>query len=398
MNAGFFSAPTNTGPIKPKQFRPSCHVCRLYKTSPNPKQSMEGKGEKRILIITNTPATKKEGSKKKLEKTLSKFGVDLVRDCKITSAVQCACTKKPTADQIDCCRPRVWDEIKKYKPALILILGTEALSSFISHRIRKEANPSILKWRGWRIPDRESGAWVCPTYSISRIKENDPLLELIWKKDIERAIQQLSVPFKIPEPEENCVEVITNERLAKKRIEEVLTDGFGWASFDYETTGLKPHAEGHRIVCASVCVDIQRSFAFPMTEGIKPLFKAFLQKEAINKMAHNMKFEDAWSNVYLKTPVKGWVWDSMIAAHILDNRKKITGLKFQTYVNFGVPDYSSHIEPFLESVDPKNANGFNRVTEVPIEELLLYCGLDSLFQFRLSMKQIEEMSIFDTLF
>ncbi len=41
-----------------------------------------------------------------------------------------------------------------------------------------------------------------------------------------------------------------------------------------------------------------------------------------------MKYEDTWSREKLKQQGKGWLWDSMIAAHILDNRPGVTGLKF----------------------------------------------------------------------
>ena len=63
----------------------------------------------------------------------------------------------------------------------------------------------------------------------------------------------------------------------------------------------------------------------------------------------------------LRQPVRGWYWDSMIAAHILNNQAGVSGLKFQTYVHFGVIDYSSEISPYLKS-DDKSANGINKNT------------------------------------
>ena len=78
----------------------------------------------------------------------------------------------------------------------------------------------------------------------------------------------------------------------------------------------------------------------------------------------------------------------MIAAHVGDNRSLITSLKFQTYINFGVADYDSHIESFLKGRDSKNANSINRIEELDIQELLHYNGLDSLFGYLLAEKQI----------
>jgi len=80
----------------------------------------------------------------------------------------------------------------------------------------------------------------------------------------------------------------------------------------------------------------------------------------------------------------------------LDNRSGITSLKFQTYVNFGVADYASGVYPYLVGSDYKNANSFNRVTELAETEqgrfkLMQYCGLDTVYEYRLAMKQIQEM-------
>jgi hypothetical protein len=85
--------------------------------------------------------------------------------------------------------------------------------------------------------------------------------------------------------------------------------------------------------------------------------------------------------------------DTMQATHIIDNRQGVTGLKFQTYVQFGVIDYASDVSPYLGSVDPKNGNSLNRIMELVKkpggkEMLMKYCGLDSIYEFRLAIKQM----------
>jgi len=108
-----------------------------------------------------------------------------------------------------------------------------------------------------------------------------------------------------------------------------------------------------------------------------------------------MKFEQNWSVERVGTPVYGWEWDSMQAAHILDNRKGITGLKFQAYVNFGLIDYDSHIEGWLKGGGEQGANSINKVRELVEkkgpDELLTYCGLDSLLEFKLAEIQRKEL-------
>jgi len=80
----------------------------------------------------------------------------------------------------------------------------------------------------------------------------------------------------------------------------------------------------------------------------------------------------------------------------MDNRPGITGLKFQTYVNFGIVDYASEIEPYLHASDDSNGNAINRIQELcnkPFGEakLLKYCALDAIYEYRLAMLQQSEI-------
>jgi hypothetical protein len=82
----------------------------------------------------------------------------------------------------------------------------------------------------------------------------------------------------------------------------------------------------------------------------------------------------------------------MLAAHILDNRRGVCSLKFQTYINFGVVGYDDFTAPFLKGADAKNSNSMNKIRDIwqdrnGREKLLKYCGLDSLFTYRLAVKQ-----------
>jgi hypothetical protein len=84
----------------------------------------------------------------------------------------------------------------------------------------------------------------------------------------------------------------------------------------------------------------------------------------------------------------------MNAAHCLDNRQGVTGLKFQTYVNFGVPDYDSHISPWItNTTEDLGANTLNKIKEFiklyGTKDILKYNGLDSIFGLLLAQKQLE---------
>ena len=402
---GFFTS--STPALKPVKISgDNCFLCGLYKGCNSPKMLATGDGSKGILVIAEAPGKTEDEqgvqlvgeAGQLLRAKLSKYGVDLDKDCIKTNSIQCRPPKNrtPTDKEIEYCRPRVWDVIKETKPKVILLLGGPALESFLGHRW-KDPLGGITSWRGFTIPDRDTGAWVIPTFHPSYVNRTSkqPVVELIFEQDIKKAIDTVDVPFPVYEDETKQVQIINREEEITQEISNMFQryDKTQLVAFDYETTGLKPQIEGHRIVCMSICYRDDVAFSFMLPDKETQAFryiKRFLQDKSIKKTGHNIKFEDTWTQVILGFPVKGWEWCSMQAAHIQDNRPGIVGLKLQTYLNFGVMGYDDIIGPYLKGRNKKDgANGFNNIDKAPKDELLLYCGKDSLFQWRLAMKQRE---------
>lgn len=161
-------------------------------------------------------------------------------------------------------------------------------------------------------------------------------------------------------------------------------------TIDFETTGLKSNALGHKIVSCAIADSPDHAYVFMMPQKRSqriPLVE-LLENPKIGKIAANMKFEHTWAEVILGVEVKGWLWDTMLMSHVMDNRQGITGLKFLTYVMLGEIDYSSLIEPYLKGVEDKNANSLNRVLELVSTEggksqLLKYNALDAINEYRI---------------
>jgi len=389
----------------------SCSRCGLYRHVLNPRIEAYGKGEKGILVIGEAPGEWEDKKGKpwqgkvgrKLRRKLESLGIDLFRDCVSINSVNCRPPRNrtPRPNEIDCCRPRVWKVIQEMQPRLILLAGNAAIQSFLGHRWKKDLG-GITKWRGWTIPDRDVKAWVCPVFHPSYVGRSDNRgspHETIWTQDLERALGCLGQDLPYFKDEESCVEILLESDRIRAFLKQLAQDAeelpvhapTPLVAFDYETTGLKPHSEGHEVVCVSMSPSPDEAVAFPVTRGIKGIFRRlFLDNPTIGKMAHNMKFEDTWSRFFFNTHVQGWKWDSMLAAHILDNRDGVTGLKFQSYVHFGLVDYDSGIAPFLKS-NSKSANAMNRVKEAPLGDLLTYCAMDSLLEHRLALLQMEKI-------
>lgn len=412
---GFFDKSEVASKSRPDGKIQSCAACGLYRWALNPRMQPYGKFKKGILILGEGPGETEDWRGKQwqgkvgrlLKKVLRRLGIDLFEDCLNFNAINCRPTdekgsnRAPTDREIACCRRKVLQVIEQYQPRLIIALGGAAVKSLLGHRWKKNLG-GISKWQGWTIPDRDFGAWVCPTFHPSYIDRygDSEEAQVIWEQDLDRALSKLNEdPTAYRENDRAQVEIIKDEREVESLFGSLaLGTHTNLACIDYETTGKKPQAKGHRIVCAGVATGPRHAYAFMMPKKKYQLVKfgRFLASSSVGKIAHNIKFEENWSQVRLRFGVQPWIWDSMLATHILDNRPDICSLSFQAYVNLGVIDYDSHIKPYLESQDPQNGNSFNKIYDLMDrygeDELLTYCGLDNLYEYRIALYQMEQLN------
>ena len=409
---GFFNLDQTQSKSRPDGKVYSCASCGLYQNCLSPKMKPHGKGRKRILTLGEGPGETEDARGKqwqgkvgrKLSRVLKSLGVDLFEDCWSINAVNCRPPKNrtPTNYEISCCRSSILALIKEKKPHMIIALGNSAVESIIGHSWKQNIG-GISKWRGWTIPDREIGAWICPVFHPSFVVRQSgfPEVETIWLQDLKNALMCLDKPFPKHRDERKGV-IHVPDREVVPVLKHITSKYTGDVAFiDYETTGLKPHAFGHRIVCTSISPDPHEVYVFmgPKTKRTKGALADFLQSARVGKAASNMKFEHAWGLVRLGAHTQPWVWDTMIAAHVLDNRPGISSIKFQAYVHLGVADYSSHISPFLEGKapgeNPKSENAINRIFELIDqdggEELRTYCALDSLYEHQVGLIQMKQL-------
>lgn len=398
---GFFSKKETESITRPDGKSLSCISCGLFRECKSPKIKPYGNFKKGILNIGEAPDEVDDRTGKPwqgkvgkiLQRTYSKLGIDLFEDCLNINAIQCRPTdtddnqRLPVNYEIDCCRKIVLRIIEQYKPKVIILLGQSATYSLIGHRWKKDFG-TIVKWRGWTIPDQDFKTWLCPTFHPNFIEkdERDSVAKIIWEKDLKQAFTKINEPF--PEHKKPKIDIIED-------LTELNNINVSFATIDYETTGIKPHAEGHKIVCAAIAINPDHAIVFmmPQSRSARKPFIDFLTNKKISKIAHNMKFEETWSVVKLRQPVTPWEWDTMQAAHILDNRPGITGLKFQTFVQFGIVDYSSELDPYIKTTqNDKDSNSLNKVNDLIAtnegqHKLLTYCAYDAIYEYRLWVQQ-----------
>lgn len=392
----FFENPKQNLKI-PLSLVPKCGPCGYHRGCKNPKQKVQGRGKRRILIIGDHPdeETDKTGGfftrdeKLIVSRILDRNGINIDRDCWITGSLIC----KPSGQHdkrtaTDFCRPNIMKLLQDLEPTVVILMGEYGIE--LIRYLWKDEGLSFDDWVGWKIPAQKINAWVCPTYHPSMVLEQGKgpkggLIEMAMGKHLKEAVKACDAkPYaKVPNYEkrvkilqhyDSIVEAIKRYRVKKEP-----------TAFDYETTMLKPDHPQAEIICVSLS-DGDETVVFPFRRDVRrPLFH-FLFDADVPKIASNTKFEDRWSKRILGVDVKGWWHDTMLAAHVLDNRGGISSIKFQAFVLLGQPDYDSSIKEYLKSRDP-GGYGLNRVKQAPVKPLLLYCGLDSLLEYLVAKKQ-----------
>lgn len=440
--AGFFKTITKelSAPIKTT----GCASCGLSRGPLHPKMEPSGDGKKGILIIAEGPGKDEDERNtqligkvgQRLRKVLRSMGIDLDRDCRKTNAVRCRPpnNRTPEVNEIAACKQHIFDEIKNFKPKVIIPLGWAAMKPFLMNRWVHDSDHSITRWRGLRIPDQELGCWICPTFHPSYVERTEydiPATTVLWERDLKLAIEMANVEFPVtPYPKitilkgkeigDYLLELWKSSKRSDRKPYQGLTAGTEeWMScwrenkhlqkemlryqkgefvglrndpiniaFDYETTGLKPYAKGHRIVCCSIAESPEVAYAWMWDNSHNAIFREVMEEGSrIKKIGANNKFEENWTRAILGHRIHGWLWDTVVSAHVLDNRPGSGSVAFQSYTRLGITDFKKETNNLLWAPD---CNSINRIDEIPEEDLLLRNALDSAYEYGIYLVQKRE--------
>lgn len=398
---GFLGSGTYSSKI-PLTLAPACGACGLLKKCQSPKMPVYGKGSKGVMIVGEAPGRTEDERNKPfvgqsgqlLREDLDELGIDLKRDCWVTNSLICRPpgNKTPDDKKIGFCRPNLLNAIKEYKPRVIILLGGIAVKSLIGY-LWKEDPKGINRWVGFQIPCMRFDSWVCPTYHPSHLLRNEKIsrgpdvARMFFRKHLESAFNLEGTPWN-GEPPDYSRQVVTcfdHQRAA------VFIRQFGERrepiAFDYETDRLKPDSKNSKILCCAIS-NGSTSVAFPWVGDAAKEAEELLRSD-VPKICHSVKFEARWTRRVLGFWLKNLFWDTMLGAHVLDNRPEITGLKFQAFVKLGQEshDYDAAVKPYMAAA---GSNLPNRLKDFDRGMMLRYCGLDALLTYKLYQIQKKE--------
>lgn len=348
-----------------------------------------GNGDGSILIVDINPSAADDHEGKPwqsnygrlLRNRLGACGISLENDCVTTFATICH-TTKDISERVAHCRPNLLNTIKHVDPEIILLLGQPAVESLIGH-IWKEGVGSIDKWARWVIPYVDLNAWVCALWHPGQLLDaREKQRNKYFNDTLSELFACTGRPHKVKPDYEAQVKVVHDTEIAARLLADIRPGDL--IGFDYECNMLNPYSDKAKLICASVAMH-GRAIGFPWQGRAIDEMSRILRDGRIKKVAANMKMEEKWTMEFLGHPVEGWVWDVVNAAHILDPRDGVTGLKFQSFTRLGIPSYDDHIKKFLQ---PNGSAETNQILEqIDPGELMLYCGLDSLLTLTIALQQ-----------
>lgn len=420
--------------LKPKLT--GCALCKLDKSGLH--STFAGRGADRVLILHDHPRGN-EGNDNKtvylarmydyLWGLQGKRGLpkDFFESAWIGYVLPCPCNKGKEPPS-DCCQERLDRLISELKPRVIIPMGPTAIMALIWNRIsgRMANKTAPSDFYGKQIPDRTYNCWICPTYSPEFLtwQRDDACPAMYFAQHIRSAWRLIDKELPtIP----TDVRTTGDALQAAKWVDEIRMwgetdqldkspEGYHDVAIDYETTGIKPHREGHSIKAASVGYRKDGEYhaiGFLWDNECPELIDAWYKlthHDKIGLVAHKADFEACWTR-FRAGPHGGrtdwptnWSWDTCLGAHVINNNQKV-GLKLHTYCELGIIGYDTKVDKFLSTVmdgeDKDSRNAFNLLKRnfgIPLADLAYYCGQDSLYTLPLRDRQSEQMDGLETPF
>ena len=320
------------------------HVCLTGVGNPNAKLFLVGEAPGREEDQIGRPFVGKAGQL--LDSILATF--DLTRkDVFISNAVKCrpVNNKAPLLDHIRACRHYLIEEILLVKPTLVLALGATAMKSLLQvNEYKLGENRGAIFY----LPE-DATIPILGTYHPAGILRNNEWLTPAVQ-DFEKALGYVENGI----PEKKDAKYFKG--VAGKYFHEALT-------LDVETTSLNMFSSDERILCLGTCDEAYKAYC---TDDLESARKA-LELET-RKVGHNLKFD--WKWLYSRGyTVRGPWFDTLVAAHMLNENLPAYGLKELVLSNTDMGRYSEKMERAVKLMEGEYA-------AVPASIREKYCAMD----------------------
>lgn len=299
--------------------------------------------------------------------------------------------------EMECCRPRVVDDIEESAPLVVIGVGDIPIQ-WVTGFDGNKANAKIFRGKLIAAKIGRHECWfypiMWPNFISKERKYGQSEYELALSHDI-RFIEQLVETGQLPEltyyskPYDKGIELITGREAGDmKRLERALADiaSLPKSALDIETNALRVYKPKQPKIWTAAVGTFDRTVAFPIdhpdgwgTEArqrhVWDLFGEFLLYSG-EKICHNLAMEMEWLAFFYGGKIlRLTTWnDTMSMAHTLDERSGTKSLDLQCLFNFGF---------LLKNQSPVDPSRPNWIEHYTLEEVLRYNGMDTKWTFRL---------------
>lgn len=225
---------------------------------------------------------------------------------------------------------RLRERIARTRPKFALLVGNTPLIAITGHAGIKQRHG---------VPFEQDGTFYLPIFAPGMIY-HDERIKPVFEADI-ALFRQMVKAGKIPVEEGLNWTIVDTER----KFEEMLAALEGTVSFDIETNGLYPWAEGAQVMSLGLgtrgkqwCLPLNHHESmWEKSTHRKMLARIDARLRFCYLVAHNGKFDSLWMQVHY-----GLRWrcdfDTMLGHYIIDENSR-HGLKFLASLYYGAPNY-----------------------------------------------------------
>jgi len=376
----------------------NCKKCKLHEGCNTPFMKSDGAKDPKILVVGEAPGAEEDSQgipfvgrsgrllRVALEDLLDDHSDDVVR---FTNVVRCRPPdNKITARAINYCKHFAEDEIKQYKPDVVLLMGNSPLKAILGQTGITNLNGVVI--------DRDDTTYV-PLFHPAYILRNRSATD-DWLEGMDRALDRAN--GRVRDVKEKRVYIYPRSAWELLEMKEQLSES-EWIAYDVETNTLDYSAKDARIVAISIS-DGKVTYAFPVEHYesywttadekiLKQVVQEVLESHDGRIIGHNIKFDLKHTLSYFGFGFLSG-GDSMLASHLVDSRKGIHSLKRQAAKHLGMYDYDRELENYIHSHKEANPNRGGNYGNIPLDLLLPYAAMDADATFRLYKSLYEMLS------
>lgn len=365
-----------------------CLACGLYEGCKSPMMPGHGSEHPKLILVGEGPGANEDEqgipfvgkAGHILRSALDVLGLD-PSEYRMTNTVRCRPpdNRTPRAKEIELCSEFLAEELRRYNPPVVVLLGNTPLKAVLGES-------GITTWNG--VVVQRNGRVYVPAFHPSFFNYGNQEYMEDWLNALSRAIDLADGGAKVQQEDTQYVFPRRPSEVSDMMEEVMAFDGY--VSYDVEAMFLEPERAGNRILSFSFGI-MGKAWAVPLDHDDAPWYGTSydrvvrsLENILTNKciIGHNVRFDCRQTRTLLGVEFRPW-GDTMLISQLVDTRKGIHGLKRLAGLYLGMFDYDKELQDYIAQHPEADYARGGHYGNVPLDVLLPYGGMDAAATWRL---------------